>query len=79
MTHVTKSYHLKHGQLLDLTNPKDREEVALAFGEAAAWRAAISQYTAREAKETNPQRKRQLRLMLYSAETQLALAEGRQA
>ncbi len=75
MQHVTKSYHVKHYHTLDPTNPKDREEVAGAFGNAAAWRAALDVYKAREHREKDPHRKRKLRLMIYNAETQLRLIE----
>jgi hypothetical protein len=71
---VSKGYHLKHGQRLDLTSPKDREEIAAAFGAVAAWRAAVETYKAREARETDLRRKRKLRLMLLNAENQLRLA-----
>lgn len=60
---------------LDVTTVIDREEVATAFGQVAAWRAALNTYKAREARETNPQRKRRLRLMIYNAEVQLRCAE----
>lgn len=58
---------------LDITSVIDREEIAAAFGEAAAWRAVIVRLKAREAREKNPQRKRKLRLQLLNAETQLKL------
>ena len=45
---------------LDITSVTDREEIAAAFGEAAAWRAVIVRLKAREAREKNPQRKRKL-------------------
>ena len=60
---------------LDLTQHEDREEVADAFGQVAAWRAALTAYKAREDRETNPQRKRKLRLMIYNAEVQLRCIE----
>ena len=60
---------------LDITSVIDRDEVASAFGHAAAWRAAIVRITAREAKETDPKRKRMLRLRLLNAQTQLSLYE----
>lgn len=58
---------------MDITAVTDREEIASAFGEAAAWRAVIVRLKAREAREHNPQRKRMLRLQLLNAETQLKL------
>lgn len=58
---------------LDVTTVTDREEVASAFGSAAAWRASITKLTEKEAKERDPKRKRYLRLMLLNAHTQLQL------
>ena len=58
---------------LDITSVIDREEVVAAFGAAAMWRATITVLTQREARETDPRRKRRLRLLLLNAQTQLAL------
>lgn len=58
---------------LDITLVIDREEVAAAFGERAAWQATINRITARDAKERDPKKKRHLRLMLLNAYTQLQL------
>jgi hypothetical protein len=58
---------------LDITSVIDREEIAAAFGAAAMWRATITVLTQREARETDPRRKRRLRLLLLNAQTQLAL------
>jgi hypothetical protein len=58
---------------LDITSVIDREEIVAAFGAAAMWRATITVLTKREARETDPRRKRHLRLMLLNAQTQLAL------
>ena len=69
--------HSYRPQRLDPCDPAHRDEIASAFGDVAAWRAAVETYKRKEAKETDRNRKRKLRLMLYSAETQLALAEGR--
>lgn len=62
-----------YSQKLDVTQVTHREEIALAFGEAAAWRAAVARYTHLEARADNPQRKRKLRLMLLNAQNQLRL------
>lgn len=59
---------------LDITSVIDREEIATAFGTVTAWRAAVAAYKSREARETDPRRKRKLRLMLLNAENQLRLA-----
>lgn len=58
---------------LDVTRVTDREEVAAAFGERAAWQAALTRYKLKEARTTCPNEKRHLRLMLLNAEVQLSL------
>lgn len=71
--HVRRSYipsKLKV-QSLDVTTSRGWDEVAAAFGPVAAWQAAITALRAREAKETDPRKKSQLRLQLYNAQTQL--------
>lgn len=62
-----------YSQRLDATLPAHRDEIATAFGAAAAWRATVNTIKLREARETDPRRKRKLRLALFNAETQLAL------
>lgn len=64
--------HFRKHQL-DITSVTDREDIIEAFGHAAMWRATIAAYTRREAAETDPRRKRRLRLMLSNAQTQLSL------
>lgn len=63
-----------HCHRLDITSVTDREEVAAAFGTAAAWSAAVHNLKLREAKATDPRKKRALRLALLNAENQLRLA-----
>lgn len=63
-------------QRLDPTIPEHRDEIALAFGAVAAWRAAVDTLKVREQKTTDPTRKQKLRLQLFNAENQLRLAEG---
>lgn len=58
---------------LDVTSVIDREEIATAFGIVTAWRTAITQLTAREAREKDARKKRLLRLQLLNAHTQLSL------
>lgn len=58
---------------LDVTMVTNRIEITAAFGERAAWEATIKRLTKKESQETNPQRKRHIRLMLLNAQTQLAL------
>lgn len=58
-------------QSLDVTTSRGWDEVAAAFGPVAAWQAAITALRAREAKETDPRKKSQLRLQLYNAQAQL--------
>jgi hypothetical protein len=60
---------------LDVTTVTDREELAGAFGTVTAWEAAVRAIKVREAKATNPHKKRQLRLQLLNAENQLRLAK----
>lgn len=63
---------------LDVTSVTDREELAAAFGTATAWRAAVSNLKLREARETDPRRKRKLRLQLLNAENQLRLTNQKE-
>jgi hypothetical protein len=65
-------------QRLDVTLVTDRSEVAAAFGDAAAWRAAVNNFKLREARETDPRRKRKLRLQLLNAENQLRIANEKE-
>lgn len=58
---------------LDVTSVTDREEVATAFGQRAAWGAAIERIKRKEACEKDRHRKRLLRMQLLNAETQLKL------
>lgn len=58
---------------LDVTTVTDRNELAAAFGPAAAWQATIKQLINRAMRETNPIRKKYLCLMISNAETQLEL------
>lgn len=63
---------------LDVTLVTDREEVASAFGPITAWRAAVDTLKLREHRETDPRRKRKLRLQLLNAENQLRLAKEKE-
>ena len=67
--------HGKHasGSKLDITSVTDREEIAAAFGQRAAWQATITRIIQKEAKETDRRKKQHLRLMLLNAQTQLQL------
>lgn len=67
--------HFRKNQL-NITSVTDREDIIEAFGAAAMWRATIAVYARKEAAETDPRRKRHLRLMLSNAQTQLALCES---
>lgn len=58
---------------LDVTLVEHREELAGAFGYEVAWQCTVDTYKVREARETDPAKKRKLRLMLYNAEHQLRL------
>ena len=58
---------------LDVTSVIDREEIAAAYGAVAAWDAAIKSLTAKEARETDRIKKKQLRLALYNAQVQREL------
>lgn len=62
------------GQRLDPTLPSHRDEIVAAFGAAAAWQMAVDNLKLREARVTDPRKKRALRLALYNAENQLRLA-----
>lgn len=62
------------GQRLDPTLPSHRDEIVAAFGAAAAWQMAVDNLKLREARATDPRKKRALRLALYNAENQLRLA-----
>lgn len=65
-----------YSQRLDATLPAHREEIAAAFGAAAAWQLAVDTIKLREARATDPRKKRALRLALFNAETQLRLARA---
>ena len=60
---------------IDVTTVTGREELAGAFGTLTAWRLAVDTYRLREARETDPTKKRRLRLMMFNAETQLRLVQ----
>lgn len=60
---------------LDVTMVTDRNEVAAAFGAIKAWELAVTKLRQREAKATDRNAKRKLRLALLNAETQLQLAK----
>lgn len=63
-------------QRLDPTLSSHRDEIAAAFGAAAAWQLAVDTIKLREARATDPRKKRALRLALYNAENQLRLARA---
>lgn len=64
---------------LDVTSVTDRDEVIQAYGPVFAWEAAITKLRQKEAKVTDRNHKRQLRLQLLNAENQLRLAKTNQA
>ncbi len=74
MNHQTNRPRNPMTHSLNVTVVTDREEIARAFGDRAAWQATITKLTHKEAKETDARKKRHLRLMLLNAQTQLALA-----
>lgn len=65
--------HNKAHNLDPITSVTDREELAAAFGEVAAWATVVHKLREREHREKDARRKRNLRLQLYNAEVQLAL------
>ena len=63
----------------DVTSVTDREELAQTIGLARAWELTVTKLRQKEAKATDRNHKRQLRLQLLNAENQLRLAKINQA
>lgn len=63
----------------DVTSVTDREELAQTIGLVRAWELTVTKLRQKEAKATDRNHKRQLRLQLLNAENQLRLAKTNQA
>jgi hypothetical protein len=58
-----------------MSEDASREDIIECFGEAAYWRSEVKRLTVRDARLTDLREKRNNRLMLLNAQTQLGLHE----